>query len=401
MTSETFDAIVVGAGPAGGTAAYFLGEAGKRVLVLEKERLPRYKPCGGGISSNVLKQFPFSFEPVIESRPQSIGYLMGGRRFRVPVPRGSLVMVMRDRFDAHLLRHAKAEVRSGIAMRRVREFAEHVEVETSAGDRHRASYLIGADGANSMVAHQIGLRRDRILAAAIEAEVPADQNLMQLFEHGPAVVFGEVGMGYLWVFPKADHLSVGIGVMRPQRRELKETLDRVMGDLGIRLDEVQLHGHPLPVHQRREKIATGRAMLVGDAAGLVDSFTGEGIRLAIKSGRLAAEAIVQGAPERYQSWVQRDIGRSQRLGFGIARLFYGFPRAAWPLAIRNPFATRAFVQLMSDRFTYRQILATLIGTLPAYALTDLASGAISLLGASQNAWRLRRRVFGAATPLPF
>ncbi len=75
--TQVYDVIIVGAGPAGSTAAYFLGQAGARVLVLEKEELPRYKPCGGGLAARLLDQFPFSFQPVIESRVRAISYALG------------------------------------------------------------------------------------------------------------------------------------------------------------------------------------------------------------------------------------------------------------------------------------------------------------------------------------
>lgn len=395
---SVYDAVIAGAGPAGGTAAYYLGRAGLRVLVVEKEELPRYKSCGGGVSSSVLQQFPFSFDSVIENVPSAITYALGDRSLRVPVKQGEILMVMRDRFDAHLLAHADVEVRTGVAVTRVQEFDQYVEVQTDDGASLRARHLIGADGANSMVAHSLGLRPHRKLAAAIEAEVAVPDPVLRRFADGPLFIFGEVDMGYLWVFPKEAHLSVGIGALRPRRGRLKNTLLRVMSEYGIGLNGADLHGHPLPIYWGRTPISTKRSLLVGDAAGLVDPFTGEGIRLAIKSGRLAAEAIIGGAVEQYAQRSDREIGRSQRLGLALSQLFYSFPSAAWYLVVRNPFASQAFVNLISDRSSYHRILATLVGTLPVYGSTQLLSDVLAHLVGPKMASAVRRSVFGPYTP---
>ncbi len=153
-----YDVIIVGGGPAGGTAAYFLGRAGRRVLVLEKELLPRYKACGGGISVHILEQFPISFETVIESKVKAISYALGAKTITVPVLDQSVRMVMRDEFDAYLLKHAAAEIRQGGAVRAVEERADGVIVETAEGERIEGGYVIAADGANSIVARSVGLR---------------------------------------------------------------------------------------------------------------------------------------------------------------------------------------------------------------------------------------------------
>src|SRR5512141_2912954 len=168
--TQRVDVIIAGGGPAGASAAFFLGQAGKRVLLLEKERIPRYKTCGGAVSARFLQQFPFSFEPVIQSRVSAISYALHDDMVTIPLRDSALCMVMRSEFDAFFLEHVQAEVRSGVAVKTVEEHSHGVSVTTSTGERFEADYLIAADGANSTIARALGLRERRLLAAAIEIE---------------------------------------------------------------------------------------------------------------------------------------------------------------------------------------------------------------------------------------
>lgn len=380
MSASLYDVIIVGAGPAGSAAAYTLGQAGLRTLVLEKERLPRYKPCGGGLSAALLAQFPFSFEPVIESQVTAIRYAFGRDEVTVPLPPDQVQMVMRDTFDYHILQQAQAEVRQGAAVRHVVEEADHVVVDLQDGRVATGRYLIAADGAASRVARDVGLRRKKHLAAAIEAEVPVPDAVMRRFAGRPLFIFGEVQRGYLWVFPKAQHLSVGIGAFKPGPGVLQATLRRVMDRYDIALDGARLHGHPLPIYTGRQQITTRRVLLAGDAAGLVDPLTGEGIRYAVQSGRLAANALAAGRPETYQERVRRQIGRSHAAGLALAWLFYHFPRACYELGVRNPLATHAFVDLLSGRTTYLRLIARLVATLPLFLATEAVAELAALIG---------------------
>lgn len=386
---KIYDVIIVGGGPAGGTAAYFLGEAGQRVLVLEKETLPRYKACGGGLSASVLEQFPFSFEPVIEARVKAIAYFFGEEKVIIPLPEHALRMVMRDNFDAYILDHAQAEVLQKVAVQSVEEREDRVVVQTNDSQRFESRFLVAADGANSIVARSLNLRREKILAGAIEVEAPVPSDVFSRFAEQPVFIFGDIPIGYLWVFPKSDHLSIGIGALHPQPGELQATLKRVMARFGISLDGLPQKGHTLPIYTQREPVATQRVLLAGDAAGLVDPFSGEGIRFAIKSGRLAAEAILSGHIENYSALVYKQIGQSHLLGGGLAQLFYGFPRAFFELGVRNPFATRALVSMFSDRFGYGQVILRLLATLPVFLLTEL----VATLAGPRQGQKIRKAVY--------
>ncbi len=375
-----YDVIVVGAGIGGAAAAYFLGRADQQVLLLEKEALPRYKACGGGVPKSVFRRFPFPFDEVVESEIAAVRFSYSGRKEAAfPLPAKPVAMVMRDRFDAFVLSQARAEVRDSTTVVRVVEERDKVRVGTDDGQELTARYLLGADGANSVVARALGLRQRRVLGAAIEAEVQVDGWTLAEYAQTALFEFGAVPGGYLWMFPKKEHLSVGIAVFGKSRADLRSILRQEMNRFGIKLDGTPLYAHPLPVHWYHERLATERTLLVGDAAGLVDPFLGEGIRYAVRSARLAAEAIAKDEVRAYTPGVQQEIGAALRRARWLARLFYGLPRLCFLLGMRNPRMVQTFVDMLDERGSYFDIS----NHIP-----------LALFGISSNAARETRSVQG-------
>jgi len=288
--------IIIGAGPSGAYLAYLLASSGINVLVLEKERLPRYKPCGGGITPKVVNLLDFDLSPVIED---TICKVIFSYRFTRPIeftaPKPIAFMVGRERFDALLADKAKeagAKILEGIRVERVE--VKGVKVLVYAGDSQwQGNILVGADGANSLVARHLGLGGRKKLAASLETEIPASPEKLAQYRSAIKIEYGLVPSGYAWVFPKADHLSVGVWSNSPRPKKLRHQLEHYIQSEGLSGLEatVRTRGWIIPVNPQPDDLHCGRALVLGDAAGLADAFTGEGIFPAVYSARLAAEVI--------------------------------------------------------------------------------------------------------------
>jgi len=307
------DVIIVGAGPAGSLAAYNLASNGLQVLILEKAIFPRYKVCGAGLTYKILREIPFDLSPIFETSINSFVFSCHfEERFTRTSSEPMLFCTSREKLDDFLLQKAVdagAKVLHGEKIVSIEQHEDCVVAETK-GRKYHSKLLIGADGAASIVARSAKLRDNIMPGLAWEAEVEVEPEVLRRYSKTVFLDWGTFPGGYGWVFPKEDHLSIGVGgpaslsrYMMPYYRRMLKYLEtsheRPDGhNMALTLKDVpvvvtrtiSLKSWPIPVRVRRSRFHQGRVLVAGDAAGLTDPLTGEGIYYAVRSGILAADA---------------------------------------------------------------------------------------------------------------
>jgi geranylgeranyl reductase family protein len=379
-SNHSHDVIIVGAGPAGATLACELSRLGIDVLILEKERLPRYKACAGGISVKTAKLLDMDLSSVTRDTVRAAKVAYGDRRsFTKSYPKPLIHMVMRDEFDQLLVQRAREAGATLADNERVRqvEITEQVVKMESMNRVLAAQIVIGADGARSIVAAGAGLMQRVDLGIGLEAEISVPGQRLVQWEGLMGLDLGHMRGGYGWVFPKKDHLSVGVGSPLHQARRLKSGYRAVLKSHG--LDDhtaTRIRSHRLPVRRKGMAIQSGRCLLLGDAAGLVDPVTGEGIYNAVRSAQMAAPVIenyLKGSCadlQEYEAVVDRKIMPELKAARALARGFAWFPGLVFDAVDSSDRMWNACCRLLRGEDTY-VTLKRRLG--PAQVLFDLLS----------------------------
>lgn len=348
---KVFDAIVVGLGPAGSSAAYTLAKAGHDVLAVDKDRFPRYKSCGGCMSVKVPAMLGFSVAEAVEDTALGAVFTYkSARPVEIFSTRPVGHNVMRDKFDALLAskaREAGASVIEGKRAAAICEEEDGVTLSCADGALYKARFLIGADGASGFIGRRYFGLNPKECAVSITAEVPyATGTSLKDYSGRLFIDFGGVPSGYGWIFPKEKCLSVGIaGDAVKTNGRIKDYFRAFVESHGVLngLSIGKTAGWTVPsYYEAAPVLVKSRTLLAGDSGHLVDPFLGEGIYYAIKTGVKAAGAVrlrlsgLAADLSAYQEWLEKELYPELRACGRLSSLVYSHPRLWYSIIEKEP-----------------------------------------------------------------
>lgn len=335
-----YDLVVVGAGPGGSTAAYVASRLGLKVLIVDRFNFPRHKPCGGGLTPKtitLMHSLNIDPEPIIRNECLNVAlvnwagtYIMNNYDGREPL----ITVTSRDYFDHYLL---KTSLSQGVEFVKDRiigiEETQNGVIVKGLSNEYVGNYVIGADGANSIISQYIGndIRRGRAIALMTIAHgnMPHDDVCV--------IDMTRIMWGYAWSFPRGrGEYDVGLGSLK--WGNYREQLRNYVRELSLK--EGIIYGHPIPIKPRRN-IASKRVLLIGDAGGFADPTTGEGIFYAMYTGILAALAVGKSRlmePSLVYSDFIKPLINNLKLAYRLSLTIYGIDT----LIMSNYFGITAF-----------------------------------------------------------
>ena len=386
---SSYDVVIVGGGPAGSLTAYHLAKAGLRIAILDAQAFPRDKTCGGGLQHRAAMRIPFDWRPAMRSELDGVCFsFQCGPRFVKTYPRPLVYGILRREFDALLLEHARGAGADLFERCKATGMAANngdcVTVETGSGPV-RGRFVVGADGANSVVRQFVTRRSDYYWNVAISCEVPeeccragaADSSTMR-------IDWATLASGYGWIFPKRGYLNIGVGGPPVVGRLLKPYLARLLETEGIlkpgASSRLHFRGHQLPSLQPGTPLSRGSVLLAGDAAGLVDPMTGDGISCALHSAGILAE-ILPGMFRKehessrvYDRRILEEIGPELFWSRKMLSFLVAFPRFVYQAVGQYDRVWRAFCRVMRGEDSLLVFRQKLEGSGPLLRIAEKVVG---------------------------
>ena len=396
-----FDVAVIGAGPGGSTTARYLAKLGFDVCLIDKDRFPRDKPCGGGFSIHLVDDFPY-----LKKRENDflkgicrVGVLHSPNRKTVMRGRVDMAVALRTDFDNVLFESAidaGATSLTGHRAKSIEISSNGAEVSLRDGSSVTAKILVGADGVTSMVARSTGLNtrwRSSDVTACRVAEIPTKPSFVEDVYTADREYhfFANLGgmPGYGWIFPKLDTINIGLGIVGNHAKGLPmhfNTFVRLLAKTGYLGKEVNLgaaKGALLPIGGTISKSYSNRCMLVGDSAGMVNPITGGGIAYAMNAGRLAArvlgnrienDAFDEIGLSVYQKIWMKQFGNEIRSQLLVQKIFTGpFASALFEIGARDSSLQNIVSELMSEASQGKNDVTKILGRFLYVCLREAVS----------------------------
>jgi geranylgeranyl reductase family protein len=343
-----WDVAVVGAGPAGLAAASAAAAAGARTIVLERAEHPRYKTCGGGlIGASRAAAAGLIAVPARDEIRSATVTLRGRQEFTRSHGEPLLAMVVREEFDAALLKRAAengAQIRQRVQVRAIDQADGHATARLADGSEVAAKVIIGADGSSGVTARHVGAEFDQV-DLGLEVEIAVPDKVARQWAGRVLLDWGKIPASYGWVFPKGDRLTVGVIAARGQgqatKAYLREFVDRLCLS-GYRA--VQDSGHLTRCRSDSSPLRKGRVIAAGDAAGLLDPWTREGISFALRSGTLAGECAAKADLDGYVAAINATLVPEMRAGRTLLAAFTRHA-GAFHKGLSTPRGWGAFVRM--------------------------------------------------------
>jgi geranylgeranyl reductase family protein len=351
----SYDVVVIGTGPAGSSAAEAAASAGARTLLLDRATLPRYKCCGGGLIGVSQRYAGVDLAPLVRDAVTRMTFSKDGRQAYTRRAAGAkpiFRLVMRADFDAALADaavRAGAELRTGAAVRSLTETAGGVDVALASGEVVRARAVVGADGSGGRSGGYVGVRLAQV-DVGLEGEFRTPPSRAAHWRGRVHIDWGPVPGSYGWVFPKGPLLTVGVIGPRDEGAAMRAYYDSFVGRFGLGEPET-FSGHLTRCRTPDSPLRRGPVLVAGDAAGLLEPWTREGISYALRSGRAAGLAVASGDYAAYDRYVAAELEPEMAAGREFLRAFTANRQAFHGFLASVPGGWRLFSRLVAGETT--------------------------------------------------